>query len=114
MLAYLAAGLVAVAALTYLFEDAAEPSELDRLLCAEKNLDRLLAEAYIQTSVDCPAKACMARQLRGESLDAVSEAMTSLDHVLDAHPEFASLRVSGRTVPEIMNSVRAQKTLAAS
>jgi hypothetical protein len=114
MLAYLAAGLVAAAAIAFFFDGAEEPNELDRLLAMEKDLDRLLAEAYARTSVDCPAKACMALQLRGESLGAVSEAMTCLDHVLEVHPEFASRRVSGRTVPEIMQSVLGQKTSAAS
>lgn len=114
MLAYLAVGLLAVVTVTYLFDRDAEPSEMDRLLAAEKDLDKLLAKAYVQTSVDCPAKACIARQMRGESLSAVSEAMTCLDHVLEVHPEFAYRRVSGRTVPEMMNSVLAQKTLAAS
>lgn len=113
-MAYLVAGMAAVAALTYVFDRDAAQSELGALLAAEKDLDRLLARAYIQTSVDCPAKACLALQLRGESLEAVSEAMTSLDHVLDVHPELASHRVSGRTVPEIMNSVLAHKSLAAS
>jgi hypothetical protein len=114
MLAYLAAGLVAVAVVTYFFDGDKEPGEMDRLLAAEKDLDRLLADAYVQTSLDCPAKACMARQMRGESLCSVSEAMTSLDHVLEVHPEFATRQVSGRTVPEIMNSLLGQKTLAAS
>ena len=114
MLAYLAAGLVAAAAITFFFDGAEELSELDQLLAMENDLDRLLAEAYVQTSVDCLAKASLAGQLRGESLDEVTQAMTCLDHVLEVHPEIASRRVSGRTVPEIMQSVQVQKTLAAS
>lgn len=116
MLAYLAAGLVAAAAITFFFDGDARSSdnELSRLLAMEKDLDRLLAEAYVRTSVDCPAKASLAGQLRGESLDDVTQAMTCLDHVLEVHPEFASRRVSGRTVPEIMQSALGQKTLATS